>query len=175
MNRIDTESLRAINQDESSQTRHLLDSSHGEHGSVEIDAVVNIHTAFPLVEGCPPVESKDEDVSQKQKSHIHYYASSAVIFIHICCFSAFICLFGFDSITANPLIGPPVKIIEEYGAKNPSRVREEHEYWRTITAVFVNLGFLDLFFSVIMLYNFGRCLERRWGRMKWLSIYLVSG
>ncbi len=174
MKRIDSESLRTIQEDESSPTRRLLDSSHTEEKSVGIDGIVSIHTACPLTEG-RGIVCREEDATPKQESHLHYYASYAIIFIHICSFIAFICLFGIDPISANPLIGPPVKIIEEYGAKNPVKVRDEHEYWRIVTAMFVNLGFLDMFFSVIMLYNFGRCLERKWGCTKWLSIYLISG
>lgn len=49
------------------------------------------------------------------------------------------------------------------------------EYWRLITAMFLHGGFLHLLFNMFGLYVFGPELEQLAGKLRFFSIYFISG
>ncbi|MEB7772807.1 rhomboid family intramembrane serine protease [Kurthia gibsonii] len=49
------------------------------------------------------------------------------------------------------------------------------EYWRLITAMFLHGGFLHLLFNMFGLYVFGAELEQLAGKLRFFSIYFISG
>ena len=49
------------------------------------------------------------------------------------------------------------------------------EYWRLITAMFIHGGFFHLLFNMFSLYVFGPELERIAGKLRFFTIYFVSG
>ena len=67
-----------------------------------------------------------------------------------------------------------VGILILFGAKyNPAIVAGQ--YWRLLTACFVHIGLIHLLFNSYALYSFGREVERRYGRTRFLALYLLSG
>ncbi|MBM7650048.1 rhomboid protease GluP [Bacillus ectoiniformans] len=61
-----------------------------------------------------------------------------------------------------------------FGAKfNPLIL--EGEWWRLITPIFLHIGFLHLLMNTAALYLLGAAVERIFGRMRFLFIYLFSG
>ncbi len=70
--------------------------------------------------------------------------------------------------STNPLV------LLTFGAKyNPLIL--EGEWWRLITPVFLHIGFLHLFMNSLALYYLGIAVERIYGRLRFLFIYLFSG
>ena len=49
------------------------------------------------------------------------------------------------------------------------------EWWRLITAMFVHLGFAHVLFNMFSLIIFGPAIENRYGKWRFLLLYLVSG
>jgi rhomboid protease GluP len=49
------------------------------------------------------------------------------------------------------------------------------EWWRLITAMFVHIGPLHLLFNMYALFMFGPAVENRYGRLRFLALYLASG
>lgn len=49
------------------------------------------------------------------------------------------------------------------------------EWWRMFTAMFVHLSILHIAFNMWALYNFGPLIEERYGKIRFLVLYLVSG
>lgn len=49
------------------------------------------------------------------------------------------------------------------------------EYWRLITSMFIHGGFLHLLFNMFSLYVFGPELERIAGKLRFFTIYFISG
>jgi len=49
------------------------------------------------------------------------------------------------------------------------------QYWRLLTAVFVHVGIAHLVFNAYALFSFGLEVERRFGRARFLALYLLSG
>ncbi|MFJ3391009.1 MULTISPECIES: rhomboid family intramembrane serine protease [Lysinibacillus] len=49
------------------------------------------------------------------------------------------------------------------------------EWWRVFTAMFLHAGFLHVFFNMFSLYLFGPELERIAGKVRFITIYLMSG
>lgn len=65
-------------------------------------------------------------------------------------------------------------VLVRFGAKyNPLIV--SGQYWRLLTACFIHIGIVHLLFNSYALYSFGMQLERRYGRLRFLAIYLSSG
>ncbi len=95
--------------------------------------------------------------------------------IQIITFTFMIFMYGFAPITSNPFIGPPLEVIDAWGSKNPYRIIHNNQYWRVVTAIFLNVGLMDLLFSIFILCCFAYHLERRWGNWKLMLVYLLSG
>ncbi len=82
---------------------------------------------------------------------------------------------GFVSLHSNPFLGPSLHVIDRWGSKNPSRIIEHGEYWRLVLAIFFNVGLADLLFSICVLICLGYHIEKRWGGLKFLIVYVLSG
>ncbi len=61
----------------------------------------------------------------------------------------------------------------EWFAFTPSRVLTRP--WGAITYMFVHAGFWHVFINMLMLFFFGRPLERRWGSREFIKYYLLCG
>jgi rhomboid protease GluP len=67
----------------------------------------------------------------------------------------------------------PITLIQ-FGAKyNPLIIAGE--YWRLLTAIFIHIGLVHLFFNSYALYVFGTQVEQRFGHTRFLALYLLSG
>lgn len=67
-----------------------------------------------------------------------------------------------------------VSTLIKYGAKwNPSMI--EGEYWRFFTPMFLHIGLLHITFNGLALYFLGSVVERIYGSIRFLWIYLFSG
>ena len=49
------------------------------------------------------------------------------------------------------------------------------EYWRLFTAMFLHVGLIHLLFNVFALFIFGQIVERAFGQIKFIVIYISSG
>lgn len=61
-----------------------------------------------------------------------------------------------------------------YGVANNYMI-SQGEYWRLFSAIFLHAGFLHLLFNMFGLYVFGPELENIAGKMRFFTIYLLSG
>jgi rhomboid protease GluP len=62
----------------------------------------------------------------------------------------------------------------KYGAKfNPLIL--EGEWWRFFTPILLHIGFIHLFMNTLALYYLGPTIERIYGRIRFLFIYLIAG
>ena len=61
-----------------------------------------------------------------------------------------------------------------FGAKVNELVAQG-EYWRLFTAMFLHIGILHLFFNSYALYLYGPIVERLFGKIKFIILYIVSG
>ncbi len=77
-------------------------------------------------------------------------------------------LMTFAGGSENPLV------LIRFGAKyNPLIVAGQ--YWRLLTACFVHIGLMHLIFNAWALFNLGLEIETRFGRARFLALYLLSG
>jgi len=63
----------------------------------------------------------------------------------------------------------------EHGAMYPPYIKEQGEYWRLFTAMFLHFGLEHLLHNMVMLGAAGQILERAVGKIKFLLIYLLAG
>jgi rhomboid protease GluP len=73
----------------------------------------------------------------------------------------------------SPLEPDPQHVLDLGGLYGP--LVFEGEWWRILTATFVHIGFLHLFFNMWCLWALGNAAERMFGNLTFLLIYLLSG
>jgi rhomboid protease GluP len=47
--------------------------------------------------------------------------------------------------------------------------------WRLLTAIFLHAGILHIASNLFFQLRFGYITELRWGRWRWLAVYIISG
>jgi membrane associated rhomboid family serine protease len=70
--------------------------------------------------------------------------------------------------------GPDGQTLFDLGAMQPFAIAAG-QFWRLFTAMFLHVGLLHIAFNAYALWIFGRMVERDYGRVQMLLIYLVSG
>jgi rhomboid protease GluP len=65
------------------------------------------------------------------------------------------------------------RVLLRFGALPP--VLRKAQWWRLITAMFVHIGPLHLLFNMYALTIFGPSIENRYGKLRFLALYLVAG
>ena len=67
-----------------------------------------------------------------------------------------------------------IGVLVFFGAKyNPAIIAGQ--YWRLLTSCFVHIGIVHLLFNSYALYSFGGEVEQRYGRARFLALYLLAG
>jgi membrane associated rhomboid family serine protease len=64
-------------------------------------------------------------------------------------------------------------VLVKFGALRPFLPRDE--WWRLFTSMFVHIGFLHLLFNMWALMLFGPSIEQRYGRARFLALYIAAG
>lgn len=72
--------------------------------------------------------------------------------------------------TGRPTAGD---VLLRFGALPP--VLDTSEWWRLFTAMFVHIGLIHLLFNMWALHLFGRNIEQRFGKARFLALYLGAG
>ncbi len=95
-------------------------------------------------------------------------ATTTLIGLNVTVFIAMVALgVSFTSPTSADLI--------KFGADNGLLVVFEHQWWRTLTCVFVHVGVLHLVVNMYSLWQLGRIVERLLGTPLFVAIYLLAG
>jgi rhomboid protease GluP len=80
---------------------------------------------------------------------------------------------GRDYLRGSPVTPQLVALLERCGALAPIHLIAG-QWWRLFTAGFVHGNFLHLLLNMVWLYLVGRFVERLWGHLRFLTIYLVA-
>lgn len=70
---------------------------------------------------------------------------------------------------------PIDQIIQFLGAKDNAAIREQGQYYRFLTAMFLHGGLLHIAFNGFALYSIGPEAERIYGTGRFLALYLIAG
>jgi len=81
---------------------------------------------------------------------------------------------GFAPPSMNPSLGPPGATLLDLGAKY-APLMKEGQVWRFVTPIFLHAGFIHIFFNLFAQLRFGLAMERKWGLIKFIVLYFVSG
>jgi membrane associated rhomboid family serine protease len=90
-------------------------------------------------------------------------ATQALIAVNV---AIFIAMLGTGRPDAND-------VLLRFGALPPILLK--HEWWRLFTAMFVHVNLYHLVFNMFALMIFGPAVEGRYGRARFLALYLVAG
>ncbi len=67
-----------------------------------------------------------------------------------------------------------IQTLIEFGAKENSLI-EKGEWWRFLTPIILHIGFFHLLMNTFALYYLGTAVERIFGRVRFLFIYIIAG
>ena len=81
---------------------------------------------------------------------------------------------GITDLTNNWLIGPDYCTFIEVGAKYGYDIKNHYEIWRFVTPIFLHSGALQLLINLFAQLRMGLYLERRWGWLKFTSMFFIS-
>jgi len=81
---------------------------------------------------------------------------------------------GFASPSINPSLGPPSEALIILGAK-VTKLIQQGQVWRLVMPIFLHAGFIHLFLNVYAQLRFGMSLERKYGLLRFLIVYFLSG
>jgi membrane associated rhomboid family serine protease len=73
------------------------------------------------------------------------------------------------------LTGTTNHVFRATGGLLAADILGRHQWWRLLTCCFVHIGFFHVAVNMFALYSVGPILERLWGSMRFLLLYLVSG
>jgi membrane associated rhomboid family serine protease len=66
------------------------------------------------------------------------------------------------------------RVLLALGAKDAAKIWLG-EYWRLLTPLFIHIGYTHLFFNSFALFQLGPIVERLYGRLRFILIYLFAG
>ena len=67
----------------------------------------------------------------------------------------------------------PEPVLQAYGAKLNYLIRQNHEWWRFITPVFIHVGLLHLLVNMYSLWMIGPYVEKLYGSAKFVVFWVV--
>ena len=76
---------------------------------------------------------------------------------------------GMSAMSADP------DVLVGFGAKVNNLIRNNGEYWRFVTSMFIHIGFIHLFLNNYALYIVGAEIERLYGSSRFVLLYLLAG
>ena len=103
------------------------------------------------------------------------YLSVLTAGIHLFLLVVSMTLCGVAPVDVNPLIGPYPDAFTELGGKNPYLTVVGNQWWRLITASYLNVGVVQLLVNVTVQLETGAFFEREWGSWRWFILYVVGG
>jgi rhomboid protease GluP len=68
-----------------------------------------------------------------------------------------------------------IQVLHQIGSLRGGDIYVHHEWWRLLTCCFVHIGFFHLAVNMYSLFVVGPLLERLWGRIGFLVLYLIAG
>jgi membrane associated rhomboid family serine protease len=83
---------------------------------------------------------------------------------------------GYSDLASDPETFLQIRAIDmQIGALSRGSIYPDHEWWRLLTGCFVHIGLLHLALNMLSLYLIGPLLERMWGPVRFLVLYVIAG
>jgi rhomboid protease GluP len=87
----------------------------------------------------------------------------------------FILMFQSSGMTFSVLNFFPFEVLVAYGAKVNYLIREQHQWWRFVTPMFIHLNLLHLMVNMYSLWVVGPYVEKLYGSAKFVVFWIVTG
>jgi membrane associated rhomboid family serine protease len=86
-----------------------------------------------------------------------------------------LCFRGFAPLAINTMLGPYPETLNVMQAKNTALIIARGQIWRLFTPIFLHAGIIHLVSNLAMQLRIGLFLEFQWGRVKYLTVYILAG
>jgi rhomboid protease GluP len=87
----------------------------------------------------------------------------------------FLLMWSSSGLNSATLWEPPYQVLITYGAKLNYLVKEQHEWWRLVTPVFIHIGLAHLLVNMYGLWMIGPYVERLYGSAKFVTLWVGTG
>jgi membrane associated rhomboid family serine protease len=82
---------------------------------------------------------------------------------------------GIEPFAENPWLGPSLETLIDLGAKYAPKIKDDGEWWRFITPIFLHVGIFHLIMNLIGQLRVGKGLEEQYGTFRIIPVYCLSG
>jgi rhomboid protease GluP len=91
-------------------------------------------------------------------------------------FFIFLLMWAASGMTYSALLGVfPQNVLFAFGAKTNYLIRDNHEYWRLITPVFIHANLLHVLMNMYGLWVLGPWVEKLYGSAKFVVFWVLTG
>jgi len=87
----------------------------------------------------------------------------------------FMLMWSSSGLNSATLWEPPQSVLIAYGAKLNSLIKNNHEWWRFVTPVFIHIGLAHLLINMYGLWMIGPYVERLYGSAKFVVLWVMTG
>jgi membrane associated rhomboid family serine protease len=90
-------------------------------------------------------------------------------------FFVFLLMWSSSGLSSAALWEPSYPVLIAYGAKLNFLIKENHEWWRFVTPIFIHIGLAHLLVNMYGLWMIGPYVERLYGSAKFVALWVVTG
>jgi membrane associated rhomboid family serine protease len=83
--------------------------------------------------------------------------------------------FCIASLTMNPLIGPPTRVLVDMGGMVSHLIVEKKQLWRLVAPIYLHVGIVHFMLNMMIFLRLGTNMERKHGFFRVGTIYIISG
>jgi membrane associated rhomboid family serine protease len=87
----------------------------------------------------------------------------------------FLLMWSSSGLSSAALWEPQYPVLIAYGAKLNFLIKENHEWWRFVTPVFIHIGLAHLLVNMYGLWMIGPYVERLYGSAKFVVLWVITG
>ena len=87
----------------------------------------------------------------------------------------FLLVWSSSGLSSDALLEPPSSVLIAYGAKLNYLIKQNHEWWRFVTPIFIHIGVVHLLVNMYGLWMIGPYVERLYGSAKFVVLWIATG
>jgi membrane associated rhomboid family serine protease len=121
-----------------------------------------------------PVRSYDRDAKRFARAVLNRSYLFTILFL-VANFFVFLLMWQSSGMQGSALWAFPEPVLQAYGAKINFLIKQNHEWWRLVTPIFIHVNLLHLLVNMYSLWMIGPYVERLYGSAKFVFFWVVTG
>jgi len=122
----------------------------------------------------PPRRAYDRDAMRFARAVLNRSYLFTILFL-VANFFVFLLMWQSSGMKSGALWVFPPEVLKAYGAKLNFLIRQDHQWWRFVTPVFIHVNLLHLLVNMYSLWMIGPYVEKLYGSAKFVVFWVVTG